>query len=326
LPRRRDKSKIASASLADKERAIGDTKAPLLDLLAMRLSLIFLLFAVSVSAQNDLQEQIRRIAADAHGKVSVACSLPRSTMNCDFDPNAHPPMQSVFKLPLALTVMHLVEEGRFPLDQPVHFMLGDRILPDTFSPLQDKYPEANVEVPLQELLRLSTSLGDNVAADMLLQVVGGTSAVNSYVASLGITGFHLEVSEHTIARDPRTQYRNWFEPAGAVQLLRRISEYSPLTKEHTQLLFTWMRDTPGGLHQLKGDLPPQTLVMHITGASGMFGEMTPATNDVGLITLPDGRRLAIAVFITDSSAGDAARKGVIARIPRAAYDEALQIN
>jgi beta-lactamase class A len=292
----------------------------------MRLTLIFLLFAVSVSAQNDLQQQIRRISADAHGKVSVACSLPRSTMTCDQDAHAHPPMQSVFKLPLALTALHLVDEGRFPLDQPVHFMLGDRILPETFSPLQDKYPEANVEVPLQELLRLSTSLGDNVAADMVLQVVGGPSAVNAYIASLGVNGFHLEVSEHTIARDPRAQYRNWFEPAGAVELLRRISEYSPLSKEHTQLLLTWMRDHPTGAHQLKGDLPPKTLVMHITGASGMFGDMTPVTNDMGLITLPDGRRLAIAIFITDSSAGDAARKGVIARIARAAYDEAIQIN
>jgi beta-lactamase class A len=51
--------------------------------------------------------------------------------------------------------------------------------------------------------------------------------------------------------------------------------------------------------------------------------ITPVTNDVGLITLPDGRRLAIAVFITDSSVEDATRDGVIARIARAAYDEAM---
>jgi beta-lactamase class A len=292
----------------------------------MRLLLIFLIFAVSASAQNDLQQQIRRISADAHGKVAVACSLPRSTMTCDQDAHAHPPMQSVFKLPLALTTLHIVEEGRFPLDQPVHFMLGDRILPDTYSPLQDKYPEANVEVPLQELLRLSTSLGDNVAADMILQVVGGPSAVNSYMDSLGVIGFHLEVGEHTIHRDPATQYRNWFEPAGAVQLLRRISDYSPLTKEHTQLLLTWMRDNGSGAPQLNGDLPPKTLVMHITGASDMFNDMFPATNDIGLITLPDGRRMAIAVFITDSSTDESTRNSVIARIARAAYDQALQIN
>jgi len=289
----------------------------------MRLALIFLLFSFSVSAQTDLQQQIHRIAADAHGKVSVACAIPHSTFNCDLDPHTHAPMQSVFKLPLAVTALHLVEEGRFPLDQPIHFLLGDRILPETYSPLQDKYPEADVEVPLQELLRLSTSLSDNVAADILLQVVGGPTAVNSYMASIGVIGFHLENGEHTLQRDPTAQYRNWFEPAGAVQLLSLIGDHSPLTPEHTKLLLQWMRDTPHGSRQIKGNLPPKTIVMHKTGSSGPINDITPATNDIGLIILPDGRRLAIAVFITDSSADDAARNSVIARIAKAAYDEAL---
>ncbi len=289
----------------------------------MRLALIFLFCTVSVSAQTDLQQQIYRIAADAHGKVSVACAIPHSTFNCDLDPHSHPPMQSVFKLPLAVTALHLVEEGRFPLDQPIHFLLGDRILPETYSPLQDKYPEADVEVPLQELLRLSTSLSDNVAADILLQVVGGPTAVNSYMASIGVIGFHLENGEHTLHRDPTAQYRNWFEPAGAVQLLTLIGDHSPLTTEHTKLLLQWMRDTPHGSRQIKGNLPAKTIVMHKTGSSGLVNDITPATNDIGLIILPDGRRLAIAVFITDSSADDAARNSVIARIAKAAYEEAL---
>jgi beta-lactamase class A len=290
----------------------------------MRLSLLLLFFTVSVSAQTDLQQQIRRIAADAHGKVSVACSVPRSTLTCDLDPNARPPMQSVFKLPLALTALHIVEEGRFPLDQPVHFFLGDRILPQAYSPLQDKYPEADVEVPLQELLRLSTSLSDNVAADMVLQLVGGPSHVNSYIASLGVTGFHLQDSEHMLHSDPTAQYRNWFEPASAVQLLSLIRDHSPLTPQHTQLLLKWMQDTPHGARQLKGDLPARTIVMHKTGSSDRVSGITAATNDIGLITLPDGRRLAIAVFLTDSSADEITRNSVIARIARAAYDEATR--
>jgi beta-lactamase class A len=292
----------------------------------MRLCLLLLLFSVSVNAQTNLQQEIHRIAADAHGKVSVACSLPHSTFNCDLDPHAHPPMQSVFKLPLALTALHLVEQGRYPLDQPIHFLLGDRILPYTYSPLQDKYPDADVEVPLQELLRLSTSFSDNVAADILLQLVGGPSAVNSYIASIGVTGFHMQDNEHALHRDTAAQYRNWFEPAGAVQMLRLISDLSLLTPEHTKLLLKWMQDTPHGARQIKGDLPPKIVVMHKTGSSGLVNEITPATNDIGLITLPDGRRLAIAVFITDSSADDATRNSVIARIAKAAYDEALLNN
>lgn len=52
--------------------------------------------------------------------------------------------------------------------------------------------------------------------------------------------------------------------------------------------------------------------------------MTFATNDIGLITLPDGRRLATAIFVTDSRADDDTRDAVIARIAKAAYDESIR--
>ncbi len=49
-----------------------------------------------------------------------------------------------------------------------------------------------------------------------------------------------------------------------------------------------------------------------------------ATNDIGLIALPDGRQLAIAVFVTDATADQSTREKVIAQIARAAYDAALR--
>jgi beta-lactamase class A len=232
-------------------------------------------------------------------------------------------MQSVFKLPLTIYAFHLVEQGKFTLDQPIRFLKSDRFSPHTYSPLQDKYPDADVDVPLRELLRLSSSLSDNAAADIIVRIVGGPAAVDGYIKTLGIEGFHLQDGEHELHRDPAAQYRNWFEPAGAVQLLRRLSGNSPLNPEHTALLLTWLAESPTGLHRIKGNLPPGTVVMHKTGTSGTSGGVTAATNDMGLITLPDGRRLAIAVFVTDSSAGETVRDAVIARIAKAAYQAAI---
>jgi beta-lactamase class A len=287
----------------------------------MRLALLFTLLAGSTLAQQPLRQQISTIAADAHGKVSVACSLPGSSLNCDLNPNAHPPMQSVFKLPLALAVLHQVEQGKLSLDQSIRFLPEDRILPHAYSPLQDKYPEANVDVPMPELLRLTVSLSDNVAADILLRIAGGPGVVNNYIASLGITGFHLQDGERALHREVALQYRNWFEPAGAVQLLRRIGDNSPLTPPHTDLLLNWMESTR--TVRLKGDLPNGTRVAHKSGTSDVDNGVAHATNDIGLITLPDGRRLAIAVFVTDSSADEATREKVIAQIAKAAYDVAI---
>jgi beta-lactamase class A len=279
--------------------------------------------AGSAFAQTTLQRQIQGIAADAHGKVSVACSLPGTALNCDLNPHGHPAMQSVFKLPLALTALHFIEEGKFSLDQPIRFLPSDRI-PNAYSPLQDKYPEANVDVPLRELLSAAVSRSDNAAADVALRVVGGPAVVDSYIKSIGVTGFHLEDGEDGLARDVTAQYRNWFEPAGAVEFLRRISDDSPLTPEHTRLLLQWMAETSTGVHRIKGDLPAGAIVMHKTGSSGTKNGVTFATNDIGLIALPDGRRLAIAIFVTDSATDEATRDGVIARIATAAYDQAIQ--
>jgi beta-lactamase class A len=290
----------------------------------MRFAIVFFLLTTSICAQTTLQRPIRDIAVDARGKVSVACGLPDSSLNCDLDPQAHPPMRSVFKLPLAVTALHLVEQDKFSLDQALRFLPSDRILPHTHSPLQDKYPDGNVDVPLRELLRLEISESDNVAADIVLRTVGGSAIVNEYMRSLGVQGLHLEDDEQGLARDVAVQYRNWFEPAGAVQLLRRISDGSPLTAEHTRMLLQWMQDASSGTKRIKGELPAGTIVMHKTGTSGTRDGVTFATNDVGLITLPDGRRLAIAIFVTDSKADDDTRDAVIARIAKAAYDESMR--
>jgi beta-lactamase class A len=232
-------------------------------------------------------------------------------------------MQSVFKLPLALTVLHQVEQGKMSLGQPVRFLPQDRILPHAYSPLQDEYPGAGVDVPLQELLRLSVSLSDNVAADILLRLVGGPEEVNTYIASLGIRGFHLQDNEAVLHRAVSAQYRNWFWPVGAVQMLRRINDNSPLTREHTDLLLDWMTPTER-TGRLDGDLPSGVRVAHKSGTSDVDNGVARATNDIGLVPLPDGRRIAIAVFVTDSTADQETREKVIARIGRAAYDAGIQ--
>ncbi len=230
-------------------------------------------------------------------------------------------MQSVFKLPLAVTVLHQVEQGTLSLDQPIRFLPSDRFLPRAYSPLQDKYPEADVDVPLRELLRLTVSLSDNAAADILLRLVGGPEPVSAYMASIGVTGFQILDGEHALHREVAAQYRNCFEPAGAVQLLRRISDNSPLTQKNTALLLDWMIPS-GRTKRLEADLPEGTRVAHKSGTSDVDNGIAHATNDIALITLPGGRQLAIAVFVTDSTADQATREKVIARIGKAVYDAA----
>ena len=72
-----------------------------------------------------------------------------------------------------------------------------------------------------------------------------------------------------------------------------------------------------GLKRLRGDLPSGTPVADKTGT----GEAGEATNDVGLITLPQERgHLAMAVLISGSKLKAEEQEKLIAELARTAYD------
>jgi len=291
-------------------------------------------FNVGIYAQSALQARIAAVSAEAQGTVSVSCLLPGTALNCDLHPHNHSPMQSVFKFPLALTVLHLADTGKLlsnqrpgepisvTLDRTVRFLPQDRI-PHTWSPLQDRYPEANVDVPLRELIELTVGQSDNSASEVLLRIVGGPSVVQDYMRSLGIAEFQLQDGEQGLYRDRAAQYRNWMSAGAAVQLFERLASNSPLSGAANEFLMQTLTASTTGPTRLRAGLPAGTALAHKTGTSGEHEGIAEATNDIGLITLSDGRRLAIAVFVTDARANEAARDSVIARIGRAVYDEAL---
>ena len=286
-------------------------------------------------AQPSLQSRVAAIAATIPAKVSVACSLPDTRLNCDLNPNANPPMQSTFKFPLAVAVLHRADQGKlFPnqrpgqsfdqiLETPVRYLPVDVIPPPNYSPLQDKYPQGNVDVPLRELITLSVGKSDNTASDILLRILGGPTVLESEIRSLGINGFHVLDNEKGLHATSAAQYRNTFSPRAATQLLRLMADHSPLSPASTRFLNNIMLRTASGPHRIHGDLPEGTPVAHKTGTSGTTNGMDAATNDIGLITLPNGQRVAIAIFVTDAHAAPEAIEHVMAQIARDVYDQAI---
>ena len=86
-----------------------------------------------------------------------------------------------------------------------------------------------------------------------------------------------------------------------------------------------MEDSIPGAKRLKWGVEPDTgrspIVAHKTGTGGTQNGVTSATNDIGLIDLPKGRHLAIAVFVSDSPADEKTREAVIAKIAKAVWDK-----
>ena len=178
-------------------------------------------------------------------------------------------------------------------------------------------------MPLREVLRYAVSESDGTASDVLLRLEGGGPRVTAYLEGLGVRGVRVVTTETEMTRGQQVQYRNWAQPEQAVALLRAFHEGRGLSPASRALLREWMTVTLTGPKRLKGLLPEGTDVAHKTGTSGTVRGLTAATNDIGIVTLPDGRHLAIAVFVSDSRASVEVREGVIAKIACAAWDWAV---
>jgi beta-lactamase class A len=105
-----------------------------------------------------------------------------------------------------------------------------------------------------------------------------------------------------------------------VTLLRALDAGRAISPAARDLLLKDLADSVPGANRIKGQLPPGTPVAHKTGTDATRNGLTRATNDIGIVTLPDGRRLAMAVFVKDSTADEATRDRAIAGAARAAYD------
>nr|WP_321473813.1 class A beta-lactamase [uncultured Paludibaculum sp.] len=264
-------------------------------------------------------EDFGHIESQTEGKIGISAEVVETGATLDFHGSSRFPMQSVYKFPIGMATLQLVDQGRLNLDTPIRVRKSDLVGGRQHSPIRDMHPDGGCSMPLREILRYAVSESDGSASDVLLRLIGGASTVQSMLTKLGIRGVHVMDTEKAIGSDNQVQYRNWAQPAEMVRLLKLLQQGKGLSPASRTLLLKWMTDTPTGMKRLKGNLPPGTVVAHKTGTSNTVNGVTAATNDVGLITLPNGQHLAIAVFVADSRLSQDTRERAIAACAKIAW-------
>lgn len=106
------------------------------------------------------------------------------------------PLMSVVKLPLAVVVLHHVEQGKLRLVE--HYQLAEAdMAPNTWSPMQKRFPKGG-SFSLESLLLASLCESDNNACNYLFRLVGGPQRVQQFFKTACAGGFaFLCVSAHT---------------------------------------------------------------------------------------------------------------------------------
>lgn len=233
------------------------------------------------------------------------------------------PMGSVYKFPIGLTVLKRVDSGTLSLArnvtiQPKEFAGG-------WSPLRDEAQGKPVTRTVGELLELMVKMSDNTASDTLLKLVGGPLPVTTRMAELNAAAIRIDRSEKQIEKDLKgpdgtarytRDVRDTSTPDAMAELLVTFwNRRDGLTPESHALLLRHMAESPTGERKLRAGVPKGWTVAHKSG-------MMPATsNDVGVLTSPDGKtNIAIAIFAKGATSDYPTIDADVAAVTRAVLE------
>jgi beta-lactamase class A len=258
------------------------------------------------------------------------------------------PLQSVFKAALGAAVLAEVDAGKLRLDETI--TLRDIDLSPPFSPVADAWP-ARTDYTLAELLERAVGASDNTAADVLMKKIGGPGALTAWLVLKNIKDFQVDRYERQLQPDiagmasfradwkgeaayraalmavPEARRRaataaylvdprDTATPIAAITFLEALRAGQLISKVSTERLLAIMTATTTGEDRLRAAMSASTALAHKTGSARTDLGMNPATNDIGVYTLKDGRQYAVAAFLTASTASDAERDAIIAEVGR----------
>lgn len=260
----------------------------------------------------ELAERLKALSSRAGGTVGVAIIHVETGRTVTLEGAKQLPLYSVFKLPLAIAVLKNVEEKRLSLEKKI------RVTPEDVAPGSqfnlDLWRKP-VERSVRELMEVSIVRSDNTSSDKLLELVGGPGAVTERMRSMGFPNIDIHSSSRQFAR--QRSHPNTGSAEDLARLLAQLHKGQILATPQLEVLLGFMGRAMTGEKRLRGNLPGGTPVADKTGT----GEAGSNTNDVGLITLPEGKgHLAMAVLISGSKLTAEAQEKLIAELARTAYD------
>lgn len=227
------------------------------------------------------------------------------------------PMASTSKIAIVATFLEGVDQGRFRLEDqyPLMIPVPSRRFDGPVAPVR-----AGQMMSAANLIELAITRSSNPATDALLAVVGGPQAVNRWLRRAGVSDLHIDRDIATLVRDDgavdpaRTiDARDSATPEGMVRLLSGLYRGQWLSASSRAVLLGAMERCRTGRHRMRALLPDDTRIAHKTGT------LYNTASDVGIIHTPDGRAIAVAIYVTGQG-GKPNRDARIASIARALYD------
>ena len=290
-----------------------------------------------------LAQQLEAVAAVPTGRVGIAAIDIATGREVEVHGVDAFPMASVIKVAVAATYLAEVDAGRLSLAKTITLDESIRSGSDGIGKLM---PHPGVTLSAANLIELMLTVSDNTATDMLIADLGGIRAVQRWLGRNRVAGVRIDreiarlvldnlglpmlpgktAAQTLWASDPLTvearavavasfdiDPRDTASPLAIARFLARLDKGELLKPASRTFLLDVMARCRTGTDRIPAGVPAGTPVAHKTGT------LAGISNDVGIVTLPDKRRIAIAVFTRGMAEGPARAK-VIADATRAVFD------
>jgi len=243
--------------------------------------------AASSPSLLSLEQQLSAMVANKSADVGIAALDLNTGETVSIKGNTPFPMASTVKVAIAALYLAQVDNGHRSLDDTINGQSA------------------------RSLMARMLIHSDNRATDMLLKDLGGPTAVHNWLRDNGVSGLRVDrtISQLLTAKRDLWDRRDSSTPVAMVDLLKRIYKAELIKPESRNYLLDLMSRCATGKNRMKA-LLPGVPIEHKTGT------LDGLTDDVGFITLPDGRRVAVAIF----TRGGTDRPRTIAETTRAIYD------
>ena len=264
------------------------------------------------------RNNMRKIVTLIYALVAVSCwaqeptkygaCIMRNDSIIGINENERFAMHSVMKFPQALYVADYLSRKGLALDDTIVVDKAD-LMQDTWSPMLKLF-EGEKPFSYAELLELSLGQSDNNASELLFKHCGKPKAVEKYMRKLGFRDIHVRMTEEQMHKRPTKAIENSSTPAEMVRLFEWFYHHKD---DNQYLTFIWkaMADCSTGLKRIPAAIPADARIVHKTGTGFPSPEGLQDMNDAGIILMPDGSHVFIAVFATHSPS-----EAVIANIAR----------
>lgn len=279
----------------------------------------FLSFQAFAQTGNELRQQLNQIIAGKNATVGISIKSIEDKDTLSINGNLKAPLMSVFKFHIALTVLNQVDEGKLSLNQKIFIKKKD-LHENTWSPMREDYPNGNMDLTLDKLLRYTVSHSDNNGCDILIDLAGGTKVIQKFINKQGIKDFAIKVNEKQM-ESWKNLYINTTTPLATTELLEKFYKGEVLKEKTTKYLYQIMVETSRGLTWMKAGLPEGTELAHRTGISGTNDDnLRVAMNDVGIVKLPNGKHFILSVYLKEITESKEDTEKIIADISKATWD------